>query len=107
MEKAFDDAEDLSSLLTFDLLKVSKGSEGWSFSGVASDEGEDEDGDAILRKQLDISYAQQRGYVNWNHSRNPADHLINSPSDILCILRTPILDVTLPATKDCSSAEKV
>jgi len=75
MEKAFDDAEDLSSLLTFDLLKVSKGSEGWSFSGVASDEGEDEDGDAILRKQLDISYAQQRGYVNWNHSRNPADQI--------------------------------
>jgi len=75
MEKQFDDAEQLSSLLTFDLLKVSKGSEGWSFSGVASDEGEDEDGDAILRKQLDISYAQERGYVNWNHSRNPADQI--------------------------------
>lgn len=75
MEKQFDDAEELSSLLTFDLLKVSKGTDGWSFSGVASDEGEDEDGDAILRNQLDISYAQERGYVNWNHSRNPADQI--------------------------------
>jgi len=75
MEKQFDDVEQLSSLLTFDLLKVTKGSEGWAFSGVASDESEDEDGDAILRKQLDISYAQDRGYVNWNHSRSPADQI--------------------------------
>lgn len=43
----------------------------WRFSGIASDEDVDTDGDAIMRKSLDLSYANQRGYVNWDHSREP------------------------------------
>jgi hypothetical protein len=47
----------------------------WRFCGIASDETMDFEGDTILRKALDISYAAQRGYVNWDHSRNPEDQL--------------------------------
>lgn len=47
----------------------------WSFTGVASDEAEDYEGDKILRKSLDLSYAQERGYVNWDHSRQPVDQV--------------------------------
>jgi len=47
----------------------------WRFHGVASDESEDVDGDAILKKALDLSYAQQRGFVNWDHSRAPRDQI--------------------------------
>lgn len=47
----------------------------WRFAGVASDETTDTEGDEILKKHLDLSYAQQRGYVNWDHSRAPADQL--------------------------------
>jgi hypothetical protein len=47
----------------------------WRFAGIASDESEDVQGDSILKKSLDLSYAQQRGYVNWDHSREPADQL--------------------------------
>lgn len=47
----------------------------WKFAGIASDESEDEDGDKILKKSLDLSYAQKRGYVNWHHSRAPADQI--------------------------------
>lgn len=36
------------------------------FGGVASSEDTDVDGDAILRKALDISYISKRGYVNWD-----------------------------------------
>lgn len=43
----------------------------WKFSGIASDEDIDSDGDVILRKSLDLTYANSRGYVNWNHSREP------------------------------------
>lgn len=47
----------------------------WKFSGIASDESTDVDGDVILKKSIDLSYAQQRGYVNWDHSRQPEDQL--------------------------------
>lgn len=47
----------------------------WSFRGIASDETEDETGDSILKKSLDLSYAQKRGFVNWDHSREPKDQL--------------------------------
>lgn len=43
----------------------------WRFNGIASDENEDVEGDSILRKALDLSYAKQRGYVNWDHKRDP------------------------------------
>lgn len=47
----------------------------WSFAGIASDESEDVEGDRILRKSIDLTYANQRGYVNWDHSREPADQI--------------------------------
>lgn len=47
----------------------------WPICGIASDELMDVEGDTILRKALDVSYAQQRGYVNWDHSRAPEDQL--------------------------------
>lgn len=49
--------------------------ESWKFKGIASDETPDVTGDEILRKSLDLSYAKQRGYVNWDHSRAPEDQL--------------------------------
>jgi hypothetical protein len=47
----------------------------WQFAGIASDESEDVLGDSILKKSLDLSYAQTRGYVNWDHSREPSHQL--------------------------------
>lgn len=47
----------------------------WKFKGIASDESPDVTGDEILRKSLDLTYAQQRGYVNWDHSRKPEDQI--------------------------------
>lgn len=47
----------------------------WRFAGVASDSTPDEVGDALLKSILDVSYAQNRGYVNWNHSQQPADQI--------------------------------
>jgi len=47
----------------------------WRFAGIASDESEDVEGDTILRKALDVSYAAKRGYVNWDHSRRPSDQI--------------------------------
>lgn len=47
----------------------------WAFEGIASDETVDVEGDTILRKALDVSYAAQRGYVNWDHGRGPADQI--------------------------------
>lgn len=56
-------------------LEEVKGGKSWKFRGIASDESPDVTGDEILRKSLDLSYAQQRGYVNWDHSRAPEDQL--------------------------------
>jgi hypothetical protein len=47
----------------------------WRFSGVASDESPDVDDDEILRKTLDLTYANQRGFVNWEHSSAPEDQV--------------------------------
>lgn len=47
----------------------------WRFAGIASDEDEDVEGDRILKKSIDLTYAKQRGYVNWDHSRSPGDQL--------------------------------
>lgn len=43
----------------------------WRFQGIASDESEDVEGDEILRRSLDLSYAASRGFVNWEHSKEP------------------------------------
>ena len=58
------------------LLKADEGEEGfWNFAGIASDSSKDTDGDEILSKSLDVSYAKKRGFVNWNHSREPEDQI--------------------------------
>jgi len=58
------------------LLKVSdEDAAAWKFAGIASDESVDTDGDSILKTMLDLSYAQQRGFVNWHHSRQPEDQI--------------------------------
>lgn len=58
------------------LLKKQGGSENlWRVGGIASSESMDEEGDVLLRKVLDLSYVSRRGYINWDHSRAPADQL--------------------------------
>lgn len=47
----------------------------WRFAGIASDITPDIVNDALLRDQLDVSYAAQRGFVNWNHSEQAKDQL--------------------------------
>lgn len=46
-----------------------------TFGGIASSETPDEEGDVILRKMLNVKYISRRGYVNWDHSRQPDDQL--------------------------------
>lgn len=43
----------------------------WKFRGIASDTTPDVEDDTILRKALDLSYADSRGFVNWDHSGEP------------------------------------
>jgi hypothetical protein len=64
-------------LVTARLLKSTQNGEdgSWRFAGIASDESTDVQGDAILKKSFDLSYAQERGYVNWDHSRQPEDQI--------------------------------
>jgi len=57
------------------LRKSSSEEENWEFTGVASDTSVDVEGDEILRKALDLTYAAQRGYVNWDHFRQPEDQI--------------------------------
>lgn len=75
MENTF---EDLQQLATMDLIFLKGEKEeddGWKFAGIASDEAIDIEGDTILKNAIDLSYAQDRGFVNWNHSRAPEDQL--------------------------------
>jgi len=51
------------------------GAKAWAFAGIASDEKKDEQGDELLKQVLDLSYASDRGYVNWDHSSEPDDQL--------------------------------
>ena len=48
-----------------------KNSDIWEIKGVASSEKIDNDGEIILRNQLDISYVKSHGYINWNHEQTP------------------------------------
>jgi hypothetical protein len=54
---------------------IAEGDTAMRFAGIASDEEEDVDGERILKKSLDLTYARQRGFVNWDHSRQPNDQL--------------------------------
>jgi len=47
----------------------------WKFMGIASDSSQDVDGDEILKKALDLTYAKSRGFVNWDHGRAPSDQI--------------------------------
>lgn len=71
-ETALDQPDHCLATLTLTKSAGSDEDDGWRFSGIASDESEDAEGDKILRKALDVSYASSRGYVNWDHSREPS-----------------------------------
>jgi len=78
MSKDFEPTDFRQSLVHLDLFKATavEGSDGdWTFQGVASDESADVEGDELLKNIMDLSYAQTRGYVNWNHSQEPSDQL--------------------------------
>ena len=49
----------------------------YKFAGIASDESADDSeySESLLRNVLDLSYASKRGFVNWNHSREPEDQI--------------------------------
>lgn len=73
-------AQTYETLAHFDLVKALPGDEEraedvgvgpWRFLGIASDESQDVEGDSILRRSLDLSYADSRGFVNWEHSSEP------------------------------------
>lgn len=74
-----DEAQETQTpLLSLQLLKgveVTDEAEVCKFAGIASDESADVEGDAILKKALDLTYAKARGYVNWDHSREPQDQI--------------------------------
>lgn len=78
----------------------------WKFAGIASDESIDAEGDALLKEILDISYAQQRGYVNWGHSQEPADQvgyltkasIIDGHEEIAALSKQLNADISASAT---------
>lgn len=93
-------------LFTAILLKAIPGDENepWRFAGIASDESEDLVGDSILRKAIDLSYAQQRGYVNWDHLRGPGDQLgFLTKAEIIPESRVGELKKTFPGIKNTAS----
>lgn len=102
MEQILDDGPMFGTSLH--LLKKAETIPGlWKFGGIASSEAIDAEGDVILRKVLDVSYLAKRGYVNWDHSRAPADQLgfttraeIIEPNDVGRY--EEILDVPLEKT---------
>ena len=84
MKKNTESTEILASLDFFPFFKntiegsedaKSVGSGPWKFAGIASDTTEDEDGDTILHKHLDLRYANSRGFVNWDHSEASEDQI--------------------------------
>ena len=52
-------AEVLQPLVGMTMVKAVQDGDTWKFAGIASDETEDVEGDTILRKALDVSYAQR------------------------------------------------
>lgn len=68
----------ITPLIYGSLLKVSADKSPdapWRFAGIASDESPDVEDDSILKKCLDVTYANSRGYANWNHLEDPANQL--------------------------------
>lgn len=76
----------------------------WTFEGIASDETVDVEGDTILRKALDVSYAAHRGYVNWDHGRGPEDQIgILRTCEVLTKSRIAELRKSLPDISDSAT----
>lgn len=91
----------------FRLLKATKDDAlaEWRFGGIASAESVDVDGDSLLRKNLDISYLQKRGYVNWDHSRDPLNQLgYCTKAEVVSVDQLPELESLLgiPLEKSAS-----
>lgn len=75
MEEIFEEVHQLATAELLFLKGEKDEDSGWKFAGIASDEDTDIEGDSILKSNIDLSYAQQRGFVNWNHSRAPEDQI--------------------------------
>lgn len=83
METPIEHIENLADLALFSLEKnetgvpdaTDVGAGPWRFRGIASDTSPDVDEDEILRKHLDLTYADSRGFVNWDHSKAPEDQV--------------------------------
>lgn len=76
-----------------------------AFAGVASSELEDEEGDKILKSILDISYLQDRGYVNWNHSSAAEDQVgFVRKADIIEVDKVPYYENLLGTTLNPSAS---
>jgi hypothetical protein len=106
--QASEEAEKSRPLFAAQLLKATH-AEGddqapWQFEGIASDEAPDLDGDAILKKTIDLTYAQQRGFVNWDHSRLPEDQIgYLTSAEIIPVERVRELKKTFPEIRDTAS----
>lgn len=101
------DRQVLFSIPNLRLIKAtsSDGLSDWKFGGIASAESIDVDGDAILKKALDISYLQKRGYVNWDHSRAPVDQLgYCTKAEIVGLDQLPSLESSLGIPLDKSAS---
>jgi hypothetical protein len=75
LDEALDGPSSTLATGTLQLLKTAEDDDVYKFAGIASDDSEDVDGDKILRKHLDISYAADRGFVNYDHSRKAEDQI--------------------------------
>lgn len=110
MRQAFPTSEEAEPnpqpLFAIQLLKAipAEGDAPWKFAGIASDESADLEGDKILKKAIDLSYAQQRGYVNWDHSRAPEDQLgYLTKAEIIPTEKVQELKKNFPGIKDSAS----
>lgn len=98
-------SDQVRPLFDAQLLKVvDVGDDSMKFSGIASDESRDEEGDVILKKALDLTYAQKRGYVNWNHEQSPASQIgILTKTEVITPRQLDELRKTFPGLSDTAS----
>lgn len=80
------------------------GKEVMILGGIASTSREDTDKEQLLPKGFELSYLNERGIVNWNHSKDP-DHIIGEP--IKTELRPNGLYVETMLYPDSKMAKKV
>lgn len=59
-----------------ELIKAHKDDNGdWIVEGIASTPGEDHEGEDIAQEGLDYSYFLQKGFIKWEHSKNPSNFI--------------------------------